>query len=102
MIDDLIDMLPNIPGALNQCWCFLHIVNLIAKTLLKQYNISKKDARAALDAAKQELLEIADGLDIEEMATMAKCGIDDKDDADNVDEWVDETEELTEEEIEEL
>ena len=33
---------------------------------------------------------------------MAKCGIDDKDDADNVDEWVDETEELTEEEIEEL
>jgi len=102
MIDELVDLLPNFPGAANRCRCFLHIVNLIAKTLLKQFEVPKKDVEAALDAAEQELLDLAAGTDMEEMVTVAEGGLGDGEDADNVDGWVDEMDLLSEEESEEL
>jgi hypothetical protein len=102
MIDELVDMLPKFPGAANRCCCFLHIVNLIAKSLLKQFDIPKKDVNAAIDAAERELLEMAVGLDLEEMLTVAESGLGDKDDNDNVDGWVDEMSALSDEESEEL
>jgi hypothetical protein len=101
MIEELPDMLPTFPGAANRCCCFLHIVNLIAKTLLKQFDVPKKDAGAALDDAERELLEMAAGLDMEEMLTVAENGVGDEED-DNVDGWVDEMAKLSEEESEEL
>jgi hypothetical protein len=51
MIDELVDLLPRFPGQANRCRCFLHIVNLIAKTLLKQFDVPKKGVDAALDEA---------------------------------------------------
>lgn len=102
MIEELVDLLPNFPGPANRCRCFLHIVNLIAKTLLKQFDVPRKDASAALDAAEQKLLELAAGLDVEELMTVAESGTGDEVDDDNVDGWVDEMAELTEEEGDEL
>jgi hypothetical protein len=52
MIEKLVDLLPNFLGAANQCRCFLHIVNLIAKALLKQFEVPEKHITAALDAAE--------------------------------------------------
>ncbi|KAF8518649.1 hypothetical protein BU17DRAFT_13113, partial [Hysterangium stoloniferum] len=38
MIKELTDMLPNYPGAANHVQCFLHIINLLTKTLLNQFD----------------------------------------------------------------
>jgi hypothetical protein len=65
MINELVDMLPKFPGAANRCRCFLHIVNLITKSLLKQFDIPKKDINAAIDAAEWELLKVAVLPDVE-------------------------------------
>ena len=102
MIDELSDLLPNYPGAANRCRCFLHIVNLIAKTLLKQFEVPRKDVDAALDAAEQELLELAAGADMEELVTVAEGGLGNNDDADNMDGWVNEMNLLSDDESEEL
>jgi len=100
MIDKLVDLLPNFSGQANHCRCFLHIVNLIAKTLLKQFDVPKKDAESALDDAERELLELAAGIDMEEMVTVAEEGAGDKDNEENddVEGWVDEMALLSEEE----
>jgi hypothetical protein len=100
MIDKLVDILLNFSGQANHCHCFLHIVNLIAKTLLKQFDVPKKDAESALDDAEKELLELAAGIDMEEMVTVAEAGAGDKDDDENddVEGWVDEMALLSEEE----
>jgi hypothetical protein len=102
MIDELVDLLPNFPGPTNRCRCFLHIVNLIAKTLLKQFKVPKKDVEAALDAAEQQLLELAAGADMDELVTVAEGGLGDNEDADDMDGWVNEMNLLSEEESEEL
>ena len=102
MINELVDLLPSYPGAANQCRCFLHIVNLIAKTLLKQFKVPKKDVDIALDAAEQELLELAAGSDMEKLAMMVKGGLGDNEDVDNMDGWINELNVLSDDEIEEL
>ena len=103
MIDELIDLLPNFPGSVNRCHCFLHIVNLIAKSLLKQFDVSKKSADAALDDAKRKLINLAVGIDVEEMVTISKQGAGgDSEDNNNVEGWVDETASMSAEEREEL
>ena len=91
MIDKLMDMLPNFLGQVNHCLCFLHIVNLIAKTLLKQFDVPKKDAESTLDDAERELLNLTVGIDLKEMVTVAEAGEGNKDDEenDNIEEWVD-------------
>jgi hypothetical protein len=102
-IEELVDLLPNFPGAANCCQCFLHIVNLIAKTLLKQYDVPKKKAEEALDEAEQELLELAQDLDLEEATTMVENGLSgNSEENDDVEGWVDEMAKLTEEERAEL
>jgi hypothetical protein len=102
MIDELVDLLPNYPGAANRCRCFLHVVNLVAKSLLKQFEVPKKDVDAALDAAEQELLELAAGADMEELVTVAERGLGNNEDADDMNGWVNEMNLLSDDESEEL
>jgi len=102
MIDELVDLLPNFPGPANRCRCFLHVVNLVAKTLLKQFEVPKKDMNAVFDAAEQALLELSAGTDMEELVTTAEGGLGDNSDADDVEGWVNEMDQLSEEESKEL
>lgn len=103
MIDELVDLLPNFPGSANRCCCFLHIVNLITKSLLKQFDVPKKSADAALNDAERELINLAVGIDVEEMVTIAEQGAGgDSEDNNNVEGWVDETASMSAEEREEL
>jgi hypothetical protein len=88
MINELVDLLSNYPGAANQCRCILHIVNLIAKMLLKQFEVPKKDVDTALNAAEQELLELAAGADMEELVTVVERGLGNNEDVDDMDGWV--------------
>jgi hypothetical protein len=77
-------------------------MNLVAKTLLKQFEVPKKDMNAAFDAAEQVLLELSAGTDMEELVTTAEGGLGDSNDADDIEGWVDEMDQLLEEEGKEL
>ena len=102
MIDELVDLLPNFPGAPNRTRCFLHIVNLIAKQLLKQFDVPRKNADAVLDEVERELRELAEGLDMEELVTREEREGEDDEDDDNTEGWINEMDILTVEDREEL
>src|ERR1700721_1605940 len=68
MIDALADDLPDFSQA-NRTRCFLHIVNLIEKTLLKQFDVPGKQAEDVANEAERLLLKLAKDIDIEEMMT---------------------------------
>ena len=65
MIENLADLIEHFPSAANQIRCFVHILNLAAKSILQQFDVQKKtvgdesmdfnDARTVLDALALEL-----------------------------------------------
>jgi hypothetical protein len=55
MIDHLAELLSTFPGAANRTWCFTHICNLVAKYIMKQFDLlkSKKGAKPDHDVADE-------------------------------------------------
>src|ERR1700685_4659894 len=91
MVDELSTLLHDFPGEANHTQCFLHIVNLVAKRLPKQFDIPRKDADLVLDEAEQQLLKLAVGIDIEELVTEAEHGVGfGSEGNDDIDGWVNE------------
>jgi hypothetical protein len=86
MIDELADLLANFPGKANQTRCFLHIINLVAKSVIRQFDVAKGKADDALDKAEQELRTLAEGIDLEDLEVQREQEGDD----DNVEGWVNE------------
>jgi hypothetical protein len=67
----------------------------MAKQLLKQFDVPRKDADSVLDEAEQHLLNLAAGIDIEELVTAAEQGAGVGSEGNNdTDGWVDEMDEL--------
>ena len=54
MITELVKILPSF-SKVGHTWCFLHIVNLVAKSVIRQFDVQKKREDQHLDEAKQEL-----------------------------------------------
>lgn len=90
MVNILCDLIPLFPGEANHTRCFNHVVVLITKSSICQFDIPKGQADVALDEAESKLRELAEGLDIEEQMTEAKWDEPDERDNDNTDGWVDE------------
>jgi hypothetical protein len=44
MVEHLATLVENFPGAPNQTRCFTHILNLVAKSILRQFDVAKKTA----------------------------------------------------------
>lgn len=44
MVEHLATLVENFPGAANQTRCFTHILNLVAKSILRQFDVAKKTA----------------------------------------------------------
>jgi hypothetical protein len=106
-------------GTVGRTRCFLHIVNLVAKSIIKQFDIPK-NAPASLyddevppamdvleddDDEEEELLQdLVKGTEKEDERTIGERGEGDPEDADidNVDGWVDEVGNLTVHECAEL
>ena len=88
MIDKLADLLDKFPGKANQTRCFLYIINLVAKSVIQQFDITKEKAGEALDEAEDALCTLAEGIDLEDLETQGEQNDNDIDD--NVDGWVDE------------
>jgi len=94
MVAALKDLLVVFPGESNRTRCFDHIVNLIARSIIQHFDVSKPKGSELLDEELEELMALAEDLDKEELETRQGEG-DDTDD-DDTDGWVDEREELSE------
>jgi hypothetical protein len=82
MIDTLGRLLDDYPGDPNRACCFNHVIALVAKRMVRQFDVPKAGADAALDEAEEELRNLAEGIDIEEL--LAK-GMQDEDEGDDDD-----------------
>jgi archaellum component FlaC len=91
MVEEMASLLENFPGAANQTRCFLHILNLTAKSILQQFEIPKKkkagdgdgdgnDDKKLLSKAMNELLALSD--EIEDELTGVDDEVDDGNDSD--------------------
>ena len=111
MIDELQELIPEFSGSASHTRCFLHIVNLIAKLLIRQFDAKKAGAKG-----DHEMAELQRELEEEEAFQGGDIEIDDEDEDDDEDDdelaekkkvdndegWVDEAEEMTEKEKDEL
>jgi hypothetical protein len=110
MIEELANLLDDFPGPANQTRCFLHILNLVVKSIIRQFDLPKSknpsdvgdEDNSMLNAARVELLKLAGDIELEE-EIMASAG-DGNDSVEDDDEegWIDEHDEMTEAELNEL
>jgi len=82
MIDELAELLDDFPGAANRTRCFTHILNLVAKSVMKQFDLPKARAGEALDAATQALANLAGDIESEEASMEDDLVGDDEEDDD--------------------
>ena len=101
MIEELADLLNSFPGAANQARCLTHILNLVAKSIIKQFDVPKAQADRTLDEAAEALATLAVDLDMEEAISRTTQDDNEPDDSergdDNIEGWVDLRDELSEE-----
>jgi hypothetical protein len=68
MIEHLATLVDSFPGASNQTRCFTHILNLVAKSVLRQFDMPKKkkgdDSDSELDDASRVLAALAEELEL--------------------------------------
>ena len=97
MIEQLTKILPDF-SEVNRTRCFLHIVNLCAKSIIRQFDIQKKDTDEP-DDTERELQDLAEEIDLEEQqaaellqqhAIDSKANSSTENDDDDTDGWVDE------------
>ncbi len=55
MVNKLVDRVPQFGGATSCTRCFLHIINLVTKSIIRQFNVKKKDLDAVFDGDTQEI-----------------------------------------------
>jgi hypothetical protein len=63
MIEHLAVLINTFPGAANQTRCFAHILNLVAKSVLRQFEAPKAKGGKVLDDAARELATVFDELE---------------------------------------
>jgi hypothetical protein len=106
MIDELEGLVGKFMGSANRTWCFAHIINLIAKTVIRQFDIPKAKEGASVDAAMAELLALASDMDTEDMLTQASHDIyrgnGGEELEDDIDRWEDEQGRLSVSDMKEL
>ncbi len=66
MIQYLGDTLDAFPGSTNQTRCFVHTINLIAKSILKPFDARKTNDIQAFNNVAHALANLAEGHDPEE------------------------------------
>jgi len=102
MIHKLSNLFLNFPGAANQTRCFLHVLNLVIKSILQQFDIPKVKGDEILDDTLEELVKLAGDIEQEE-AECCEVNSDEGDEEDdNVDGWIVERAHMMDEEKEEL
>jgi len=67
MIEHLATLIETFPSTANQTRCFTHILNLIAKSILHQFEAPKSKGHDVLDDTVRELATIFDDLEDDDM-----------------------------------
>lgn len=108
MVDTLGLNVPAFEGAIGHVRCFAHVVNLVAKSLLRQFDVPKARAEQVLDEEDRALYELAEedeeapaAVDGEDLDPVGAGGAFNPPSALNVDDedgWVDEIAAMTDEE----
>ena len=86
MIDEISRILPNFGGKETHIRCFLHVLNLVAKAIIKMFDVPKgeKDPNE-MSEAETVLAKLAEGIELEEEETRAQdTGVEDDDDVEDV------------------
>ena len=102
MTDELSVLLEEFPGSANRTRCFTHILNLVAKSILKQFDVPKKKAGEALDAAAKNLAQLSNEIEKEAREKLSGGDSSDEDEDDNSDGLTDIRDEMSEEEVSDL
>ena len=103
MIDELELLLEDFPGTANRARCFTHILNLVVKSIMKQFDLPQVKKDDISDEVTMELLKLAGDIEEEEAATIRDDeACDDENDADNTEDWVDKRMKMSCEELDEL
>ncbi len=105
MIDELATLLNDFPGSTNRTRCFAHILNLVVKSILQQFDVPKVKRQEVVDKATEALLKLAGDIEEEEWRTIcdsARGENGDEIEDDDVEGWVDERDLMGENELEEL
>ena len=90
MIAKLVNLLDDFPGPANQTRCFTHILNLVVKSVIRQFDLPKSKGDRILDDAAKELLSLAGNIEFEEDKLARRDGKEgDDEDNDNVEGWID-------------
>ena len=101
MIRQLEVLIDEFKGPESQTRCFAHILNLITKSIIRQFDVPKAQANKVFDEATRALVELAGNIDVEEQE-MAGENSDDGDDGEddkNMEDWVDERGTMTAEQL---
>lgn len=100
MIAELSQLVPMFAGAASQTRCFLHVVNLIAKSVLRQFDVKSmktKDTKLDEEIKDEELEMLSESGQTEGDNSEENFDLEDSDDG-----YVDEQEALSAEELEKL
>ena len=101
MIEELESLLDDFLGAANHARCFTHILNLVVKSIMKQFDLPLAKKDNITDEVMMELLRVAGNIEEEEVAMIQDSeGGDDEND--NTEGWIDEWLNMSEEELDEL
>ena len=96
--DVMIDMPPKLEvafsGAANQTHCFTHTLNLVIKVILHQFDVP--ESYAANDEVSKTLLDLAGDIEREEAKLDER--VDNKDNDNSEEEWLDPHDEMSQEE----
>lgn len=95
MIRHLGGLVDEFKGRQSQTRCFAHIINLVAKSIIRQFDVPKAQVAKAFDEATDALMELAGDIDVEEQDMAENGDIKDEEDEENMEDWVDERDGMT-------
>ena len=101
MISELVELIHGFLGDANRMRCFMHILNLVAKSILRQFDLPKGQTSDVLKVAEDGLALLGAQLEEYENEDWGDNTDDDVED-DDIEGWCDEHEEMSAEERDEL
>ena len=66
MIEELANLLNDFPGLANQTQCFTHVLNLVVKSIIQQFDSPKSKTNKNLNEATNELFSLAGNIEFDE------------------------------------
>ena len=106
MDNELAGRLEEFPGAANRARCFTHIINLVVKSIMRQFDVPSKKSGAFTDERAEAYHTMAGDIEMDELLTQVESenSQEDKDGPlhDNDEGWIDERDNMAEEDVDEL